>query len=123
MANIDRMTTSEKIKPFVNLNDGSYYYNYDVREEGVVKHFDDENESPVYSFIQIRCWGKPNYKDCVKNIIRKYITQEEEFDLINSANSIILSGNIDDNNIDILKYKDYLRLVKEIKANVKKDFK
>lgn len=122
MKNVDRITSSEKVEPFVNLDDGSYYYNYNVKEDGFVRYSEDEDSKPRYTFIQIRCWGKPDYKECVKNVIRKYITQDEEFDLINSANSIILSGNIDENNTDIIKYKDYLKLVEEIKTNVKKDF-
>nr|DAN23552.1 MAG TPA_asm: hypothetical protein [Bacteriophage sp.] len=28
----------------------------------------------VYSFIQVHLTGVPDYKDCIKNIIREYIS-------------------------------------------------
>lgn len=121
MTNINRTIVSGEVKPFVSLGDGSYYYNYDITELPL-QHNENEENVPMYSFVQIRCWGKPEYKDCVKQLIRTYVTQEEEFDLINSANSLILSGNVDENNIDIKKYKEYLKIVNDIKSKVKKDF-
>jgi hypothetical protein len=55
----------------------------------------------------------------VKAIIRAYIDQDEEFDLINSANRVTLGINESTEATD--NYKQYLELVDTIKANVKKD--
>ena len=63
--------------------------------------------------------GKPDYKRCVELIIREYITQSQEFDLINSANKALIQGITDSQ--DILKYKEYLDLVEIIKSKVSKD--
>ena len=53
-------------------------------------------------------------------VLIKNITQDEEFDLINSSNSIVLG--LSDNNSDKQNYLDYLNLVNQIKVNVKNDF-
>ncbi len=100
------------IKPnkFESLNNGIWYYNYDISKDSI----EDEIR---YNFIQVRIQGKPTYKKCVEAIIRQYITQNEEFNLINSYNSYQLDISLVD-----VKYKEYLQLVKVIKDNVRKDF-
>lgn len=64
--------------------------------------------------------GVPNYKDCIKNIIREYVSQTEEFDLINSYNKLQITG--EKNSEDMRKYTDYISLLDKIKTNVKRDF-
>lgn len=61
--------------------------------------------------------GDPNSLQ-VSNI--QISDQDEEFDLINSSNSIVLG--LSDNNSDKQNYLDYLNLVNQIKVNVKNDF-
>lgn len=105
-----------------DLGNGNWYYNYDIKSEVVEVH-DPMHEEPVeetrYNYIQVRMSGKPEYKKCVELIIREFITQSQEFDLINSANKAILAG--DTENEDIVKYQEYLAKVEEIKNNVAKD--
>lgn len=108
MKEINKIISAEKPKIIEYLGDGSYYYNYDIKSE------DDS-----YSFIQVKLWGKANYSDCVKAIIRAFVTLEEEFDLINSVNKSILSESYDES---VDKYQEYLELLDTIKANVKSDF-
>ena len=67
----------------------------------------------------IKLWGKPKYKECVELLIRRFITQTQEFDLINSANKAILLGA--KSSEDITKYREYLDKVEEIKKQVEKD--
>ena len=62
----------------------------------------------------------PNYKDCVKAIVRRFLTVDEEFDLINSYNSY--SENLTSDSEVINEYKEYLNILKQIKAKVKEDF-
>lgn len=104
------------------LGNGTYYYNYDIKEISVeVLDLDNTvKEKTYYSFIQVLINGQPNYKDCVKAIIRKFLTVDEEFDLINSYNSY--SENLISDSKVINEYKEYLNILKQIKAKVKEDF-
>lgn len=102
------------VKPNVieNLGNGYWYYNYNIQET------EGEN-GPSYTFTQIRVAGKPEYKKCVELILRQYISESQEFDLINSANKDLMFGITDSANID--KYKTYLDEVEHIKNIVAKD--
>lgn len=64
--------------------------------------------------------GQPNYKDCVRAIIRSFITIDEEFDLINSYNSY--TKNLSTDSSIITDYQEYLTKLMDIKNKVKKDF-
>ena len=104
------------------LGNGTYYYNYDIKEvEAEVT--DQEGDTKLelqYNFIQVLLSGQPNYKDCVKAIVRSFLTVDEEFDLINSYNSY--TENPTGDSEALLEYKEYLSKLKEIKAKVKEDF-
>lgn len=104
------------------LGNGTYYYNYDIKEISVeVLDLDNTiKEKTYYSFIQVLLNGQPNYKDCVKAIVRRFLTVDEEFDLINSYNSY--SENLTSDSEVINEYKEYLNILKQIKAKVKEDF-
>lgn len=107
-----------------NLGNGNWYYNYDIKSEKVELPLQEGEIVPKeeirYNYIQIKLSEKPKYKKCVELLIREFITQTQEFDLINSANKAILSGA--KSSEDITKYKDYLDKVEEIKTKVKNDF-
>lgn len=109
MKELIKVNFEDKPPKFINLGTGYWYYNYNIQQE-------DEQ----YSCYQIRLNKKPNYKECVKQVIRLYLSQEEEFDIINSANRYLLG--LDNNEKDVLKYKDYLNLLSQIKSNVALDF-
>ena len=64
-------------------------------------------------------YGKPTYKKCVELIIREYVTQSQEFDLINSANKSLMQGLR--SSMDLTKYQEYLTLIEEIKIKVAND--
>ncbi len=105
------------------LGNGSYYYNYDIQSQ-LVTIPQDLTENPIdelqYNFVQVKLKGKANYADCVQAIIRKYITQNQEFDLINSMNKFTLG--IDINRKAKTDYEEYLELLDTIKSKVKIDF-
>ena len=98
-----RITTNINPNIIEDLGNGKWYYNYDINSEIVQvpenrMGIDNENsnlmvEETQYNFIQIKMYGKPTYKKCVELIIREYITQSQEFDLINSANKSLMAGN------------------------------
>lgn len=104
------------------LGNGTYYYNYDIKEvEAEVTDQEGSSELETqYNFIQVLLSGQPNYKDCVKAIVRSFLTVDEEFDLINSYNSYTES--LSTNSDVISEYREYLNKLKEIKAKVKEDF-
>lgn len=107
-----------------NLGNGNWYYNYDIKSKKVELPLQEGGTVPkeeiIYNYIQIKLSEKPEYKKCVELLIREFITQTQEFDLINSANKAILANDL--TNQDIVKYKKYLTKIEEIKNNVKKDF-
>lgn len=117
---------SSNVVPSVieDLGNGYWYYNYDIQSEVTITPSQEEDdafkEETQYNYIQVKVSGKPEYKKCVELIIREFITQTQEFDLINSANKALLAD--DSSNKDIAKYKEYLAKVEEIKQNIKKDF-
>lgn len=104
------------------LGNGTYYYNYDIKEvEAKVMDQEGDAKSELqYNFIQVLLSGQPNYKDCVKAIVRSFLTVDEEFDLINSYNSYTEDSTGDPTALS--EYKEYLSKLKEIKAKVKEDF-
>lgn len=107
-----------------DLGNGNWYYNYDIQSEEVeTQHLGEDSviKETRYNYIQIKLPEKPNYKLCVESIIRQYISQSQEFDLINSANKSLMNGDTDSK--DIIKYQEYLNLVEEIKAKVANDLK
>lgn len=105
------------------LGNGTYYYNYDIMSKEV-DVTDPETEEVTqetrWTYIQVHLHGQPDHKECIRAIIRQYVDQDEEFDLINSSNSIVLG--LSDNQTDRQKYLDYLTLVGEIKTKVRADF-
>lgn len=62
-------------KKFESLNNGIWYYNYDIVEKIViVKDKDDEEEKEElrYEFLQVRINGKPNLAKCYEAILKTY---------------------------------------------------
>ena len=104
------------------LGNGTYYYNYDIKEvEAEVMDYEGDTKLELqYNFIQVLLSGQPNYKDCIKAIIRSFLTIDEEFDLINSYNSLSLQQSEDASITE--DYQNYLNLLAEIKTKVKEDF-
>ncbi len=118
-----RIESNIKPNKFFNLGTGYWYYNYDIQKrQTTVQGTDEEtpHEESVYSYIQVRIAGRPDYKKCVESIIREHITSSQEFDLINSYNRYSLGLE----NSDSIKtdYMEYLKKLQEIKTNIKKDF-
>lgn len=112
------------IKPtaLMDLGNGNWYYNYDIQSE-TVKVLEGEElvDETRYTYVQVKMSGKPDYNRCVEAIIREYLSQSQEFDLINSANKALIAG--EEKSDAITEYKEYLKLLEEIKSKIKQDFK
>lgn len=117
-----RIQTNICPKIIQKLGNGTYYYHFDIQSEETEVYDIDQNSKieTQYNFIQVLLRGQPNYNDCVKAIVRSYLTIDEEFDLINSYNSY--TQNLIDDSSAVDKYKDYLNLLTQIKTKVKEDF-
>lgn len=106
------------------LGDNRYAYNFDIQE--IEKTFStnmpentQEQSDKAYSYIQVILYGIPTYAFIVKALIRAYLTQSEEFDIINSYNKAVILN--ETNSKDITQYKEYLQLLEKIKNTVKAD--
>lgn len=110
--------TKSNVRPqkFEDLKNGYWFYNYDIRQcesDPSVR----EIQEVEYEYIQVRIEGKPDYQKCVKAVIRQYVDQEEEFNLINSYNSYQM-----DIALTNVEYEGYLTLLKKVKEEVGSDF-
>ena len=70
------------IKPakFESLNNGIWYYNYDIVEKIVtVRDLEDKEEKEEfrYNFLQVRIKGKPNLAKCYEAILKAYKDSDE----------------------------------------------
>lgn len=122
-----RIESNVAPKVFEDLGNGNWYYNYGIESKQVtvppMGEDDTEKIETRYSYIQVKMAGKPTYKRCVELVIREYLTQSQEFDLINSYNRAALSLLSDtDAEKAADDYLSYLHTVSNIKTNVKKDF-
>lgn len=122
-----RINSDVKPMVFENLGNGNWYYNFDIKSEKVTIDPIGENNIPKeetrYSYIQVKMPGKPDYKRCVELIIRQFISQSQEFDLINSYNRALFNLLSEEEAEKAgTEYMDYLNKVTEIKTIVKKDF-
>lgn len=65
---------------FESLNNGIWYYNYDITKYTVkVMNMDSEEEKDEtrYSYIQVRISGKPTLSKCIEAILKQYVNEEK----------------------------------------------
>lgn len=126
MKHLIRVNSTTKPSVFVDLGDGNWYYNYDIQsyEADITELNGTETILETrWSWIPIKLGKSPEYKECVELIIRQYITQSQEFDLINSYNKASLNMlSEEETEKACADYLEYLHKLEEIKTNVKKDF-
>lgn len=117
---LNRIKSTVKPEVIESLGNGYYYYNYDIQSslETIYSDQGDPKEVTMYSYVQVRLHGKPTYDRCSEAIIRQYISDSDEFKLINKYNQYQL-GVTDE---DPSEYTDYLNTLTEIRTKVKKDF-
>lgn len=112
-----------KPKAIEKLGNGTYYYNYDIKEKTVEvedRETSEKHPETRWNFIQAYINGTPDYEDAVLAILRQYISADEEFAIINKYNGLKLGIGTD--YAVCTEYEDYCKLVATIKAQVRKDF-
>lgn len=107
-----------------NLGDGSYYYNYNIKEVEAqpvdIQEDTTATQQIGYEYETVHIWGIPDYDKCVKAVLRSRRDETEEFSLINKYNAFVLGMSQDP--ADEAEYKDYLTEVLDVKAMVRADF-
>ena len=112
------MFTATKIKStiepksFISLNNGIWYYNYDVEEKVVKVHSmrkDEieeiqETEETRYSYVQVRISGEPTLSKCFEAILKAYKDEHNT-----SLYDVLLSEGTNDQ-------------IEDINYNIKVDF-
>ena len=101
-----KIESTIKPRSFESLNNGIWYYNYDV-EEKVVKvpsMNGEETEETRYSYVQVRISGKPTLSKCFEAILREYRDENNT-----SLYGVLLSEGINDQ-------------IEDINYNIKVDF-
>lgn len=118
-----RVEMNVQPNPIEKLGNGTYYYNYDITSKEV-DIIDPETKKVAqeirWTYIQVHLHGNPEYKTCIKAVIRAYISTEEELALINKYSAYQMGVESDPSICS--KYQEYYKLVATIKTNVKKDF-
>lgn len=112
------------VKPLIitNIGNNEYYYCFNIEETNIKIPYEDIEEAG-YKFNKIVITGKPTYEKCVRAVIRAYISVDDEFDLINTANRALMGLLSEDEKTKALNdYNEYLNMVSNIKQKVRKDF-
>lgn len=117
---MNRIKSPIKPEKIESLGNGYYYYNYDIQseQETVPVNETETKEITMYNYVQIRLHGKPSYERCSEAIIRQFISNSDEFKLINKYNQYQLGISDEDPS----EYTEYLSTLNEIKAKIRKDF-
>jgi hypothetical protein len=113
------MKSNSDVRPPVlqDLGDGSWHYNYNVKE--VPEKTESGEEKTVFEYDTVHIWGKPTYETLVPIVIAEQYGPSKETSLINKYNAYILG--ISTNPQDEEDYQAYLKHIFEIKAMVKHD--
>lgn len=76
MYNPIRISSKTKPEKFVDLRSGNWYYNYDIKSQTITIPSTEEGqpdrEETIYSFVQIKMYGKPTLYKCIKAVLKKY---------------------------------------------------
>ena len=96
-------------KSFVSLNNGIWYYNYDIEEKVVKVHSmrkeeTEETQETRYSYVQVRISGEPTLSKCFEAILKAYKDEHNT-----SLYDVLLSEGTNDQ-------------IEDINYNIKVDF-
>ena len=115
------MKSSANFKPLVlqDLGDGSWHYNYSIKEVPVTS--ESGEETTAFECEQVHIWGKPTYERLAPLVIADKYSPSEEISLINKYNAFVSKMSIDIE--DKERYEDYFKIVSALKAMIKEDLR
>ncbi|MDR0420279.1 MAG: hypothetical protein LBH30_02335 [Prevotellaceae bacterium] len=115
------MKSNSNVRPPIlqDLGDGSWHYNYNIKEVPVTTESGEEKTAFEYETVHI--WGKPDYDTLANAVIAEHYSISEETALINKYNAFSLKLSIDP--ADKEKYETYLKKVSDLKAMIKVDLR
>ena len=104
-----KIKSTIKPKSFVSLNNGIWYYNYDIEEKVVKVHSMrkdeiEETQETRYSYVQVRISGEPTLSKCFEAILKAYKDEHNT-----SLYDVLLSEGTNDQ-------------IEDINYNIKVDF-
>lgn len=120
------MKSISNVRPetFQKVGDGSYYYNHGLKEVPVQMDPTEAGEDPTpeetaFEYNSVRIYSYPTKNNVTQAVLRDYIDESEEFNLINRYNSfqIGISEDIEDRD----NYEAYLLEVKRLKEMIQID--
>lgn len=90
MFKINKVNCTIEPKKFESLNNGIWYYNFDVESEVVLESTIEENPREVirYNYGQVRISGSPTIAKCYEAMLKNYF-DEEGTSLMSAINSPI----------------------------------
>jgi hypothetical protein len=105
------MKSNSDVRPpvLLDLGDGSWHYNYHIKEVPVTTESGEEKTAFEYETVHI--WGNPKYETLVSEIIAEHYSPSTEISLVNK-------GIADRKNAEYIAYRAW---VAEIKETVKND--
>ena len=122
MKQLVQFTSFTKPDTIINLGNGEYYYVFNIEPTEVKVPYEDRTEQG-YSFNKVTIQGYLTYAKCVRAVIRAYVSVDDEFDLINTANRALMGLLSEDEKTKALNdYNEYLNMVSNIKQKIRKDF-
>jgi hypothetical protein len=115
------MKSNSDVRPpvLLDLGDGSWHYNYNVKEMPVTTESGEDKTAFEYETVHI--WGKPNYDMLANAVIAEHYSPSEETALINKYNAFTLKLSTD--STDKERYETYLKDVTGLKAMIKEDLR
>ena len=104
-----KIESTIKPRSFESLNNGIWYYNYDIEEKVVKVHSMrkdeiEETEETRYSYVQVRISGEPTLSKCFEAILKAYKDEHNT-----SLYDVLLSEGTNDQ-------------IEDINYNIKVDF-
>ncbi|MDR1582057.1 MAG: hypothetical protein LBS55_02170 [Prevotellaceae bacterium] len=109
------MKSNSNVRPpiFQDLGDGSWYYNYNIKEVPAIKNNiqeEREEEKTAFEYETVHIWWSPNYAKIVTAIISEQYSKDDEIALLNKGIENI-------SNADYVAYREWVNSVKTMVKN------
>ena len=113
------MKSNSNVRPPIlqDLGDGSWHYNYNIKEVQVTN--ESGEETTFFDYETVHVWGEPTYETLAPLVIAEKYSPSKETSLINKYNAFVLDISFDPE--DKERYENYLITVFDLKAMIKED--